>query len=191
MSELTDKVREALNTSARYLGQNRPEDAIEVLEPLHKNAAHIPDVAINLGGAYILLRKWNKAVRVLEPAAQHHTQNAMLWANLAAAYLGRLETAGPQQQLQAIAAYEHVLAIDPKAPSVHYHLGLIFKERGDLANAQRYFQGALDVNPADRDARLWLDRINAVHAAAGADANANAGPAGSLDDAEGEAEDAP
>ena len=189
MSEMTDKVREALNTSARYLGQNRPEDAIEVLEPLRKKAAHIPDVAINLGGAYILLRKWNKAVRVLEPAAHQHTQNAMLWANLAAAYLGRLETAGPQQQLQAIAAYEHVLAIDPKAPNVHYHLGLIFKERGDLANAQRYFQGALDVNPADRDARLWLDRINAVHAAAGPDANAES--AGSLDDAEGEAEDAP
>ncbi|MCB0145506.1 MAG: hypothetical protein KDE50_36820, partial [Caldilineaceae bacterium] len=77
----------------------------------------------------------------------------------------------------------------PKAPNVHYHLGLIFKERGDLANAQRYFQGALDVNPADRDARLWLDRINAVHAAAGPDANAES--AGSLDDAEGEAEDAP
>lgn len=172
MSTLTDELREALNASARYLSQNRPDDAIEVLGPLHKKAAHIPDVAINLGGAYILLRKWNKAVRVLEPAAQQHAQNAMLWANLAAAYLGRLETAGPKQQQQAIAAYERVLEIDPKAPNVHYHLGLIYKERGDWSNAARYFQSALDVNPADRDARLWLTRISAAQEETGSNVTA-------------------
>ncbi|MEZ4662096.1 MAG: tetratricopeptide repeat protein [Caldilineaceae bacterium] len=172
MSTMTDELRDALNASARYLSQNRPEDAIAVLEPLRKKAAHIPDVAINLGGAYILLRKWNRAVRVLEPAAQQHVQNAMLWTNLAAAYLGSLETAGPKQQRQAIAAYERVLEIDSKAPNVHYHLGLIYKEQGDWANAERYFQGALDVNPADRDARLWLSRLSAVQDTMGAQTNA-------------------
>lgn len=159
---LTEELRQQLNTSALYLSQNRPEDAIQVLEPLQKRAAHVPDVAINLGGAYILMRKWNAAVRVLEPAAKRHAQNVMLWTNLAAAYLGRLETAGPKQQQQAIMAYERALEVDPKAPNVHYHLGLIYKERNDLPTASRYFESALEVNPADRDARLWLDRIRTI-----------------------------
>jgi tetratricopeptide (TPR) repeat protein len=82
------------------------------------------DVAINLGGAYILLAKWNKAVRVLSKAAELHPDNAMLWSNLGAAHLGRLELAGPQQQQRAIRAYARALEVDPAVHNVNYHLGL-------------------------------------------------------------------
>jgi tetratricopeptide (TPR) repeat protein len=83
----------------------------------------------------------------------------MLWTNLAAAQLGRLEVAGPRQQEKAIAAYQMALKADPEAPNVHYHLGLIYKERGELNRAGAFFQRALEVNPGDRDAQLWLHRI--------------------------------
>jgi tetratricopeptide (TPR) repeat protein len=42
---------------------------------------------------------------------------------------------------------------------VHYHLGLIYKERGELIRATAFFQRAQEVNPGDRDARYWLDRL--------------------------------
>jgi len=155
-----DSFHQALNSSARLLRANRPGEAAELLLPLHQQHPADADVAINLGGALILQRKWEQAVRVLLPAARLNMNNAMLWINLAAAHLGRLETAGPKQQQQAISAYEQALRADPKAPNVHYHLGLIYKEQGNLSQAAALFQRALDVNPNDKDAKMWLERLS-------------------------------
>ena len=81
----------------------------------------------------------------------------MIWSNLGAAHLGRLELAGPRQQERAIRAYERALTVDPKAPNIHYILGLIYTERREFARATELFQQALAVDPADRDARYWID----------------------------------
>jgi tetratricopeptide (TPR) repeat protein len=129
---------------------------------LQKQYPGNPDIAINLGGAYILQRRWDKAAKALRQALKTHADNVMLWTNLAAAELGVLETSGPQQQDRAIAAYEHALEIDPKTPNVHYHLGLIYKERGDLTRATAMFRRALEVLPTDRDAQHWIDRIESI-----------------------------
>ena len=157
--------QQTLQASARLLHQNRPGEAAELLEPLYKNAPTDPDVAINLGGAYILQRRWNRAARVLNKAAEANPDNAMIWTNLAAAELGNLQTAGPQQQERAIHAYERALQADPHAPNVHYHLGLIYKDRGELNRACAFFQRALEVQPGDKDARHWLERLTAMIAA--------------------------
>ncbi len=157
--EQSDEFRRTLNESARLLGQNRPGEALEKLRPLYEQAPTHPDVAINVGGAYILQRKWDRAVQVLSKAAEAHPDNAMLWTNLGAAHLRRLELSNPQQQERAIAAYERALQTDPEAPNVHYHLGLIYKERGEFNRATAFFQRALEVRPTDKDARYWLDQL--------------------------------
>ncbi len=156
-----EEFRRALNEGAWLLRQNQPAEAMEKLLPLYEMAPTNVEVAINLGGAYILQGKWNKAERVLSRAAELHPDNVMVWINLGAAHLGRLELAGPQQQERAIRAYERALTLDPAAPNVHYHLGLIHHDRGDLDKATAAFEGALKVNPADRDAKAWLVRIEA------------------------------
>ena len=154
-----------LNESAQLLRQNRPEDAEAKLLPLYDASPEHADVLINLSGAYILQRKWDKAVRLLDKGAKAHPNNAMLWMNLGAAQLGRLETAGPKQQDRAIAAYQRALQANPETPNAHYHLGLIYKERGELIRAAAFFQRALEVDPADQDARYWLDKLPAMTAA--------------------------
>ena len=63
---------------------------------------------------------------------------------------------GPKHQEKAIRAYERALEIDPRAPNVHYHIGLIHKDRGDIEQAAYAFERALEVDPADRDAKYWL-----------------------------------
>lgn len=161
---LPEAARKALSESARLLHQNRPGEAAARLLPLHKQYPDDPDVAINLGGAYIMQRKWNRAVAVLKPAARRHPANAMLWMNLGAAELGTLELSGPQQQEKAIAAYERALEIDPAIPNVHYHLGLIYQRRGELNRASAFFHRALEVHPGDRDAQYWLDRLDEFQA---------------------------
>ena len=162
MADYGPEFWQTLNESARLLSQHRPGEALEKLLPLYAQAPEHPDVLINLSGAYVLQRKWNRAVQVLNEAVKLHPYNAMLWTNLGAAQLGRLETAGPRQQDKAILAYQRALQANPEAPNVHYHLGLIYKERGELSRAAAFFQRALEVNPTDRDARFWLDRLTSL-----------------------------
>ena len=152
--------RMILNESARLLRANRPGEAIAVLEPLRADLPNDPDIAINLGGALILQRKWSKAVQMLKKAVDVSPENVLLWTNLAAAHLGRLETSGPKHQARAIAAYEKALGIDPSTPNVHYHLGLIYKKQGNLSRSSAMFQRALEINPDDRDARFWMEKLS-------------------------------
>ncbi len=156
-----EEFQRTLNESARLLQQNLPRQAEERLSPLYEQAPRDADVAINLGGAYILQQRWQRAVEVLRPAAEAHGDNAMLWTNLGAAHLGILEQASPEQQAHAIRAYERALQANSQAPNVHYHLGLIYRERGELMRALTFFQRATEVNPADSDARYWLREITA------------------------------
>jgi Flp pilus assembly protein TadD len=150
---------ELLDQGARLLAQNRPGEAAARLERAAVLLPDDPDVAINLGGAYILQGRYNKAVTVLERASQSTPDNAMVWTNLAAAYLGNLNLSGPQQQSQAIAAYERALQADSMAPNVHYNLALIYNDRKDWLQAKAYFLLALQANPGDADARQWLARL--------------------------------
>ena len=152
--------RRILNESARLLRANRPGEAIAVLEPLQADMPDDPDIAINMGGALILQRKWSKAVETLKKAVDASPDNVLLWTNLAAAYLGRLETSGPKHQAKAIEAYERALWIDPSTPNVHYHLGLIYKQQGNLSRSSAMFQRALEINPNDRDARYWMEKLS-------------------------------
>jgi tetratricopeptide (TPR) repeat protein len=160
MSE-PEEFQRALNESSYLLRMNQPDAALEKLLPLYDAAPANIDVAVNLGGAYILLRKWDKAAQVLRRAVELEPDNVMLWLNLGAAELGRLELAGPRQQERALRAYERALAIDPKTPNADYHIGLIYKERGDFVRAAAAFEAALRVDPTDKDARHWLEWLAA------------------------------
>ena len=150
---------ELLSQGARLLAQNRPGEAAAKLEQAALLLPDDPDVAVNLGGAYVMQRRFNQAVAVLEQASRLTPGNAMVWTNLAAAYLGYLELSGPVQQSQAIAAYEQALQIDPAAPNVHYNLGLIYKDRQAWPQAEACFLAALEVDANDKDARAWLARL--------------------------------
>lgn len=167
---------ELLSQGARLLAHNQPDEAAAKLEQAAALLPDDPDVAINLGGAYVLLRRYNKAVAVLERASLLVPDNAMVWTNLAAAYLGSLELSGPQQQGKAIAAYERALHADPATPHVHYNLGLIHHDRRDHAQAEHWFGRALELDPNDRDARHWLARL--AVAAEASDAQPAASSAG-------------
>jgi len=168
-------VRELLNQGARLLSYHRPGEAAAALEQAYALQPDDVAVAINLGGAYVMQGRFSKAVPVLEAAAEREPDNPMVWTNLAAAYLGRLELSSPQMQDKAIAAFERALLADPQAPNVNYNLGLIYHARGDLKRASAHFWRALEVDPSDRDARLWLDRIQRAGQPDAQDEDASAG----------------
>ena len=145
---------------ARLLAAKRPGEAAEILSKAWELDPQNAAAAINLGGAYILQGKHERAIPALEAAAYLEPDNPMVWMNLAAAYLGKLPFATQDRQDRAITAFERVVALNPRTPHVHYNLGLIYLERDDPGRAADYFRDALDTDPTDRDAKHWLDRIS-------------------------------
>ena len=158
--ELSERVRRLVAEGARLLAARRPGEAVVRLQVAWGLDPQNVSAAINLGGAYILQGKHRLAIPVLEAASVLEPDNAMVWSNLAAAYLGALPLANAQRQQRAIEAYERALALDPRAPHVDYTLGLIYLERYEPLRAALHFTSALDTDPNDRDARHWLNRIH-------------------------------
>jgi len=159
-ADRADRVQRLVGEGARLLAARRPGEAAELLIEAWELDPQNAAAAINLGGAYILQGKHERAVPALEAAARLEPDNPMIWMNLAAAYLGKLPFATQERQDRAIAAFEKVVALNPQTPHVHYNLGLIYLERNDPERAAVHFGAALDTDPTDRDAQHWLDRIN-------------------------------
>ncbi|MGH2543402.1 MAG: tetratricopeptide repeat protein [Ardenticatenaceae bacterium] len=155
--------KEQFGRAIRLLHAGRSEEAATLLVSLHEQAPHDVEVALNLGGAYILQQRYEEAVEVLEPATRLAPESAHLWVNLAAAHLGLLEESNDAQQERAISAYEQALTANPDAPNVHYMLGLIYRSRKENLRATAHFTRALEQDPTDNDARRML--------AAGADSS--------------------
>lgn len=117
------------------------------------------DVAINLSGAYIMTKKFNKAVAILEPVSRQMPDHSKVWINLGAAYLGNPVLAREVDQEKAIFAFERALEIDPIAPSVAYNIGIIYRDRRETEKAIHWFHQAVRTNPRDKDAIGLLRRL--------------------------------
>lgn len=138
------------------LHQGKVMEARPFLEQAHKLEPDHRDAALNLSGAYILTKKFRKAVALLEPLSEQYPDEAMIWTNLGAAYLGNPVLARDEEQQQAIAAFEKALAINPMAPNVAYNIGLIYRDRRETERAIVWFKKAIRTNPNDQDARNLL-----------------------------------
>jgi len=135
------------------------ERALRLLQRAHQLDPVDVDAAVNLGGTYILQKKFKAAIPILEKISKIAPDNPMVWTNLGAAHLGNPILARDTEQKNAIAAFERALAINPTTPNVAYNLGLIHRDRQEYEQAIAWFQRALKVNPQDRDARLLLQRL--------------------------------
>ena len=153
-------VQRLLNQGAKLLQQGKAQEAIPHLERAYQLDAENVAVLLNLGGAYVMAGRHREAIPVLESAREAEPDNAMIWINLGAAYLGNPVLATPEQQMQAISAFEQALALNPNAPNVHYNLGLIFVDRDEPDLAAAAFRRATQINPLDRDAHYWLCKLD-------------------------------
>jgi tetratricopeptide (TPR) repeat protein len=144
------------------LHRGKAQKATPLLEQAHKlDPSHV-DAAVNLSGAYILTKKFKKAVAILEPISRQMPDDAMIWTNLGAAYLGNPVLAGDGEQKRAIAAFKQALEINPAAPHVAYNIGLIYRDRQQIDQAIDWFQRAVQTNPRDQDARNILRRLRSA-----------------------------
>lgn len=146
----------------QLLHEDKPAEALPLLEQAHKLDPDHIDTAINLAGAFILTQKFSRAVDVLEPLREIAADNPVLWTNLGAAYLGNPVLARDEEQEKAIEAFKHALEIDPKAPNVAYNIGLIYRDRKEFVDAIHWFERALKANPDDQHARQILKKLKGL-----------------------------
>jgi Flp pilus assembly protein TadD len=156
---------EAFRRGTRLLHQGKAQESVPYLEQAHQINPDSADIVINLGGAYIMTKKFSNAVAVLSPASQNWPNNSRIWINLGAAHLGNPVLARREDQETAIAALKHALEIDPAAPSVAYNIGLIYRDMGETDKAIYWFGQAVIHNPTDKDARSLLARLESSDAA--------------------------
>ena len=143
------------------LHRGQVNEALTLLEEAYALEPDHGDVGINLSGAYILTKRFKKAIPILERLREQQPENEMVWTNLGAAYLGNPVLAKDEEQVQAIAAFEVAFKINPVAPHVAYNIGLIYRDRKERDNAIYWFKKATQANPADRDARNLLAQMEA------------------------------
>jgi tetratricopeptide (TPR) repeat protein len=152
---------ELFRRGTELLHQGKALEAIPYLKQAHEEEPQDVDAGVNLAGAYILGKKFKKAVSVLEPFSEIYPDNPMIWINLGAAYLGNPVLAKDEDQHRAIAAFEHALELHPTAPSVAYNLGLIYRDRQEYDQAVEWFKKAIQHNPRDQHARNILAKLEA------------------------------
>ncbi|MBN1579090.1 MAG: tetratricopeptide repeat protein [Anaerolineae bacterium] len=154
-----EHARQLSNHGAELLQNGQVQKALPVLEQAYELIPDDVPTAVNLGGACVLGKRYKRAIVVLERARDQEPDNEMIWINLGAAYLGNPILAQDEQQLDAIAAFERAIEINPVAQNVHYNLGLIHRDRGEIEQAAARFRQAIQSNPLDQHARNALQRL--------------------------------
>jgi len=153
------KLFDLLHQGTQALHKGDISKAVPLLERAYRLDQENPDVALNLGGAYILSKKFAQAVAVLEPLGKREPQNAMVWTNLGAAYLGNPILAKDEDQQRAITAFKQAIELNPTAPNVAYNLGLIYRDRQEKDEALYWFRQAVAANPQDQDAKHFIEQV--------------------------------
>ena len=160
--QMEERKKHYLQQGTRALQRGDLNEALALLEEAYDIDAQDMDVRLNLSGAYILAKKFKKAIPLLEALRDEYPQNQMVWTNLGAAYLGNPVLAQDQDQQKAISAFEQALNIDPNAPNVAYNIGLIYRQRNEYAPALNWFERAAATNPKDRDARYYIEVLTKI-----------------------------
>lgn len=156
-----ERFQHLLRAGTALLKEGNASEALLYLKEAHTLDPDDFDAAFNLSGALILTGKFSKAVPILERLSEREPENAMVWANLGAAYLGNPVLAVDRHQQKAISAFKRALEIDSEATSVAYNIGLIYRDRDETEEAIHWFREAVKADARDRDARRILARLTA------------------------------
>jgi type IV pilus assembly protein PilF len=152
-------------TAAVYLGfcsaegMDSPDCRLATAEEFTRRAVKAEpdfrDAKNTLGQVLILEKKYEEALKVLEPLTKDpaYGANYLAWGNYGEALvsLGRLD--------EGIAALRNSIT-EPRFCTGHYRLGVAYEKKGDFVSAEKSFSDAVNVPIADCQALqdAWFER---------------------------------
>jgi Flp pilus assembly protein TadD len=139
-----------LGDSDLHLG--RADDAVALLEPLENRFSSNMDFEYVLGRALITSGRRRDGVERIEKVAQAGpSADAYLFAGATLLDLNEFERARKN--------LEEALRLAPTIPGIDTQVGIARDKTGDTANAEAAFRKALESNPNDFQANLYLGAI--------------------------------
>jgi len=146
-----------LMTSARERAKEAPEGAfnyvVSLLEQVVREDPDVIDAWFSLGNEHFKQERFKDAIGYFKRALALKPDYDLALINMAHSYrrLGDDDA--------ALAGYEHYLRVDPKNAWVHYQIGEICLDRGDVACAERRFTTALEIDAKVAPARNALGAL--------------------------------
>ncbi|MDP9226808.1 MAG: O-antigen ligase family protein [Actinomycetota bacterium] len=109
-----------------------------------------------LGLAYVSVGRWSQAIPAFDRASGLAKYNARYVGDLATAYLLLSQTGGDSARNRARELGEQAVRIDPNNPLSHLTRAVVMHELGDLPEALRSIERALDLDPNSLNERLFI-----------------------------------
>lgn len=124
-----------------HMAEGRLDAAIECFARAESVDPNRPWLPIQIGEAYLQLRRWGDAERALTRASKADDENPFVFAGLARVHLGRQENRrAAELALRAVGLLYHY-------PFAHYLLGVALHRLGDIDRAKQALGIALTMNP--------------------------------------------
>ena len=142
------------------------QDAIdEAKKDLEQNPRD-PDAITDLGGLYAQNGQYDEAVKVLQDGREAVPNNAEIPALLGAVYAQQAAGVDPKEQkeLYAKAGDSFGVAAEKEGQDEDLYLqaGQSYEQAGEPAEAIKYYNGYLDLEPEGQEAEQVKDRIAAL-----------------------------
>lgn len=143
-----------------------PQDAIdEAKKDLERNPKD-PDAITDLGGLYAQNGQYDDAVKVLQDGREAAPNNAEIPALLGAVYQQQAAGVEPKEQekLYANAGDSFATAAEKEGEDEDLYLqaGQSYDQAGEPAEAIKYYNGYLDLEPEGQESGAVKDRIAAL-----------------------------
>jgi len=150
------KILMEAETEAKKSG--RPRDIPQVAFFYASLADHVgyaikqpADMRAQLAKAYILDRRFDTALQILNIVAQQEPKNILVREEMADLFIHL------QMNKEAMNTYEDILKIDSRNKTSLYRLGLLYNTLGRHQMAEKMFKDLLRVDPENDVARRFVD----------------------------------
>jgi len=143
-----------------------PQDAIDEAEKdLQKNPDD-PDAITDLAGLYAQNGQYDDAVKVLEEGREKAPNNTEIPALLGAVYSQQAAGVEPEEQRELYAKAGDSFAVaaqkEGQDEDLYLQAGQSYDQAGQPAEAIKYYNGYLDLEPEGQEADAVKDRIAAL-----------------------------
>lgn len=147
-AQTVDPVQQAFSTSSISVIKGDYAKAIEIIKKAYKEDSY--ELNLQLGWLSYSIGQFKESVLYYQKAID-------LKPKAIEARLGYVKPAAELVMWDAVAKqYTEILNIDPNQTTANYYLGLIYYNKADYANAQKYFEKVVNLYPSDNDSLIML-----------------------------------